>query len=86
MGSHGGATAEGQRQILEEYGITPGTMGVPVSSSMEVVRYGALEDGTPLYCDKNAWEADVFYARISGIRRDLSHLIRTPVQRVRSFE
>lgn len=58
MGSHGGATAEGQRQILEEYGITPGTMGVPVFSSMEVVRYGALEDGTPLYCDKNAWEAD----------------------------
>ena len=35
-------------------------MGVPVSSSMEVVRYGALEDGTPLYCDKNAWEADGF--------------------------
>ena len=60
MGSHGGATAEGQRQILEEYGITPETMGVPVSSSMEVVRYGALEDGTPLYCDKNAWEADGF--------------------------
>ena len=58
MGSHGGSTAEGQHQILEEYGITPETMGVPVYSSMEVVQYGALEDGTPLYCDKNAWEAD----------------------------
>ena len=58
MGSHGGSTAEGQRQILAEYGITQETMGVPVCSSMEVEQYGALEDGTPLYCDKNAWEAD----------------------------
>lgn len=58
MGSHGGSTAEGQRQILAEYGITQETMGVPVYSSMEVEQYGALEDGTPLYCDKNAWEAD----------------------------
>ena len=58
MGSHGGSTAEGQRKILEEYGITAETMGVPVCSSMETVQYGALEDGTPLYCDKNAWEAD----------------------------
>lgn len=58
MGSHGGATAEGQRQILAEYGITQETMGVPVCSGMEVVQYGALEDGTPLYCDRNAWEAD----------------------------
>ena len=58
MGSHGGSTAEGQRAILEEYGITEETMGVPVLSSMEVVKYGELPDGTPLYCDKNAWESD----------------------------
>lgn len=58
MGSHGGSTAEGQRQILAEYGITQEAMGVPVYSSMEVKQYGVLEDGTPLYCDKNAWEAD----------------------------
>ena len=58
MGSHGGATAEGQRSVLAGYGITEETMGVPICSSMEVVRYGTLDDGTPLYCDRNAWEAD----------------------------
>lgn len=58
MGSHGGSTAEGQCQILEGYGITEEQIGVPILSSMEVVQYGTLEDGTPLYCDKNAWEAD----------------------------
>lgn len=58
MGSHGGATAEGQRAILAGYGITEAAMRVPVRSSLEVVRYGELSDGTPLYCDKNAWESD----------------------------
>ena len=33
-------------------------MGVPILSSMEVVKYGKLEDGTPLYCDKYAFESD----------------------------
>jgi nickel-dependent lactate racemase len=58
MGSHGGATAEGQRAILQEYNITEESCGVPILSSMEVTQYGQLEDGTPLFCDKNAWEAD----------------------------
>jgi hypothetical protein len=57
MGSHGEATAEGQRKILEHYGITEGTMGCPIKSSMEVVRIGEVM-GTPVFCDKNAWEAD----------------------------
>ena len=58
MGSHGGATAEGQRELLAGYGITPEKMGVPVESTMEVVEYGRLADGTPLYCDKLAAAAD----------------------------
>lgn len=58
MGSHGGATAEGQKQILTDYGITEEAMGVPVCSSMEVVQYGTLPDGTPLYCDRLASQAD----------------------------
>mgnify|MGYP006960906169 CR=1 FL=1 len=37
MGSHGGATAQGQRKVLEHYGITEETMGVPIVSSMDVV-------------------------------------------------
>ncbi len=58
MGSHGGATAEGQAEMLAGYNITEESMGVPILSSMDVVQYGALPDGTPLYCDKNAWESD----------------------------
>src|SRR5271157_2150983 len=40
MGSHGGATAEGQTSVLAELGITEDSMGVPVKSSMEVVKIG----------------------------------------------
>ena len=58
MGSHGGATAEGQAQLLEGYGITAETMGCPVRSSMETVRLGYSEFGKPVYQDKNAHEAD----------------------------
>ena len=58
MGSHGGATAEGQREILKGYGITEMTMGVPIIAQMDVVQYGELDNGTPLYCDKNAYNAD----------------------------
>ena len=67
MGSHGGATAEGQKKILEELGITPEFIGAPVISSMEVVKVGdfcAAANGnnksveTPVVIDKNAYEAD----------------------------
>ncbi len=58
MGSHGGATAEGQTAVLAAYGITEETMGVPILSSMEVVQIGALADGMPVYCDKMAYESD----------------------------
>ena len=58
MGSHGGATAVGQAQLLEEYGITAETMGCPVRSSMETVLLGYSEFGKPVYQDKNAHEAD----------------------------
>ncbi|MBR3170192.1 MAG: DUF2088 domain-containing protein [Lachnospiraceae bacterium] len=58
MGSHGGATAEGQAQLLEGYGITSESMGCPVRSSMETVLLGYSEFGKPVYQDKNAHEAD----------------------------
>ena len=58
MGSHGNASAEGQRELLAGYGITETRMGVPILSSMEVVRLGTLDDGTPVYCDRFASEAD----------------------------
>lgn len=58
MGSHGGATAEGQIDVLRTYGITEETMGVPIKSSMETVIVGEIEPGFPVYADKYASEAD----------------------------
>ena len=58
MGSHGGATAAGQVQILEGVGVTEESIGMPILSSMETVEVSRFEDGTPLYCDRFAFEAD----------------------------
>lgn len=58
MGSHGGATAEGQRELIAAYGITEENVGAPIFSSMEVVQIGELTDGMPIYCDKYAYESD----------------------------
>ena len=58
MGRHGGAVSEGQLRILEGYGITEETMGVPVISSMETVQIGETPHGLPVHMDKNAASAD----------------------------
>ncbi|MGH2613932.1 MAG: lactate racemase domain-containing protein [Thermomicrobiales bacterium] len=58
MGSHGGATAEGQRELIAHYGITEATMGCPILSSMDTVHLGEVEDGVPVWFDRNAFEAD----------------------------
>ncbi|MDR2161231.1 MAG: hypothetical protein LBO77_03720 [Desulfovibrio sp.] len=58
MGSHGGATAEGQAAVLAEYGITQEKVGAPVLSNMETVCIGESACGVPVYCDVNAWRAD----------------------------
>ncbi len=58
MGSHGGGTAEGQANILADYGITEETMGVPVVSSLETVLLGETEDGVPIYTSRDAYESD----------------------------
>lgn len=59
MGSHGGATPEGQKDILAHYGITEETMGVPVRATMEVVEVGRTTDDLPVFLDRYAYEADV---------------------------
>ncbi|MEK3981593.1 lactate racemase domain-containing protein [Psychrobacillus sp. FSL K6-2836] len=59
MGSHGGATSEGQKQVLEDYGITEEAMGVSIISSMEVEQIGETESGIPVFLDKNALQADL---------------------------
>jgi hypothetical protein len=58
MGSHGGATAEGQVEILESLGVTEEFCGAPIRSSMEVVELGETERGVPVYMDRIASEAD----------------------------
>lgn len=56
MGSHGGATAEGQTKILAEYGVTEEYVGAPVRSSMETVHLGEVLDGVEVHFDKTAYE------------------------------
>src|SRR5688572_23750759 len=62
MGSHGGATAEGQTELLAGYGITTETTSMPIVSSMEVRELGRLGDaadpGPPIYASVTALEAD----------------------------
>lgn len=58
MGSHGGATAEGQRHVLTELGITEESMGCPILSNMDVVKLGETDKKVPVYMDKNAYSAD----------------------------
>ncbi len=56
MGSHGGATAEGQREVLAHLGVTEASVGAPIRSSMDVVELGRLENGLPVYADRIATE------------------------------
>jgi hypothetical protein len=58
MGSHGGATAEGQRELLAGYGITPEAIGVEVRTEMDAAVVGTSPIGLPIYFDKNALAAD----------------------------
>ena len=58
MGSHGGATPEGQTALLAHYNVTEAFTGAPVLSSMEVMEISRTEDGVPVYIDKNASQAD----------------------------
>lgn len=56
MGSHGGATAEGQLELLAHYGVTEETLGCPIRASMETVQLGEVEDGVPVWFDRIAYE------------------------------
>lgn len=59
MGSHGGGTEAGQREVLSGYGLTEEALGVPVVTAVESRRVGCLHDGTPVYFDKAALSADL---------------------------
>jgi len=58
MGSHGGATAAGQRELLAHYEVTEAAMGCPIRSDMDTVELGEVEGGVPVWFDRNAYAAD----------------------------
>ncbi len=58
MGSHGGASSEGQRELLAGYGVTEESMGVEVRTDMETLVLGTSPAGLPIYFDRNAYSAD----------------------------
>lgn len=58
MGSHGGATAEGQMDILKLLGVTEESVGAPVLATMDTVSLGTAENGAVAHLDKNAADAD----------------------------
>ena len=56
MGSHGGATAAGQLEVLASLGITPASIGCEIRSSMETVRVGEVDGRIPVFFDRHALE------------------------------
>jgi hypothetical protein len=58
MGTHGGATAEGQREVIEGYGVTENYVGCEIRSSMDTVIVEKTKQGIPVHFDRNAYEAD----------------------------
>ncbi len=58
MGSHGAATAEGQKKVLESYGITETYLDVPINATMDTTIVGQLDDGTPVHMDQYAAAAE----------------------------
>ncbi|MED1467237.1 lactate racemase domain-containing protein [Bacillus salipaludis] len=58
MGSHGGATAEGQKEMVESLGVTEEYTGCEIRSSMDVVEVGVTSEGIPVFVDKIAYNAD----------------------------
>src|SRR5437762_7263372 len=58
MGSHGGATPDGQIEVLASYGITEKSMGAPIRASMEVERVGQSAEGVEVFCSVEALRSD----------------------------
>lgn len=58
MGSHGGATAEGQAEILHRLGVTEENSGAPIRATMETQELGSAENGAVAHLDRFAAEAD----------------------------
>jgi len=76
MGSHGGATAAGQLEVLAGFGLTEATLGVPVRAGLEVEQVASLPDGVPLCFSRAALDSD---AIIPVNRVKLHTTLRAPL-------
>ena len=72
MGSHGGATPEGQVAVLAGYGVTEASMGVPIRASMEVRPLGQTEEGQEVLWSCEAAAADGIRGASAAAQRPLS--------------
>ena len=68
MGSHGGASPEGQLAVLKGLGITPDTVNMPIRACVEGCQVDTLPDGTPVMADREAMAADavILFNRIKS--------------------
>lgn len=83
MGSHGGATAEGQREMLASLGITSESMGCEIRSSMTVESVGEDELGRPVYASQDALEADaVLLANRIKVHTDFRGPIESGISKI----
>ncbi|MCB0063084.1 MAG: hypothetical protein KDE19_13260 [Caldilineaceae bacterium] len=80
MGSHGGATAEGQKEVLTNLGVTEESVGCEIKATMEVKQIGQIPDGPPLYQDILSAGADhcILISRIKPHTDFRSHLESGP--------
>ena len=83
MGSHGGATADGQREMLAQLGVTEASVGTEIRATMEVEQIGQIDDGPPLYQGVDSMAADhaILVSRIKPHTDFRSHLESGPSQR-----
>lgn len=61
MGSHGGATSDGQIKVLKSLGISEDTMGVSVFADMQVKEIGKTRDGVPVFIGNDVLQADGYF-------------------------
>ena len=80
MGSHGGATADGQREMLAQLGVTEASIGAPIRATMEVKEIGRVPNGPPLYQGVDSMAADhaILVSRIKPHTDFRSHLESGP--------
>ena len=80
MGSHGGATADGQLEMLAQLGVTEASVGTEIRATMEVKQIGQLDDGPPLYQGVDSMAADhaILVSRIKPHTDFRSHLESGP--------